>query len=363
MTQSPTYLPTALNYNYANASRLMRSSKVKMEIRVYVEDEGDIMFWRQFLSPHNNLYDFNISVMHCVDRDISGKDCIMKAVKNGNLILHSYMLACLDADYDLIIDNYHKYTGILRTNPYVITTRWYAIENLKADPLHCTDYYNYCTLSEKCSIDFASIVNDISSNYYELLKRLILCQSKDVLKPYYTIDAFGDDLKECTYDEKLRVSKETRAYIVTRLSALDTILSTYLYELPNIERDLASQGFTRDNCYRMFQGHYWMDRIIIPLLAGLVDDEYKKMILKKLQGVPSDEAHKEDRKQITNHYDNNVGIKDDNIGCKKARLERLINDQIHNDDLDIAQMIHKDIEIAIKRDQIVSILKGLENKK
>lgn len=354
-----TYLTSALTYTYADTSRLMRSPKAKADIRVYVEDEGDIMFWRQFLSHYEGLYDFKISVYHCIDRDLSGKDCIMKAVKEGRLTLHSYMLACLDADYDLIIDDYHAYTEELRANPYVITTHWYAIENIKADPVHLSEYYNYCTLSENCSIDFSSIVEETSVAYYGLLVRLILCQSKTALKQQYTIDAFGEDLKKCMYNDRNRVSKETYRYIATRITELDVIISPYIHELPITTQILDDSGVSPKNCYRAIKGHHWVDIIIIPLLTNLVDKEYRQMVIKKISGVPDDLAHRDERRQIIEHYNNNVGINDDNISCKKARIARLINDHIHNEGVEISTIIHTDIENAIKRDQIISIMAGL----
>ena len=360
MSGSSTYLPRALTYVYADTSRLMRSSKAKADIRVYVEDEGDIMFWRQFLSHNEGLYNFKISVYHCIDRDIPGKDCIMKAVQEGNLVLHSHMLACLDADYDLIIDDYHKYTDVLRSNPYIVTTHWYAIENIKADPKHLSEFYNSCTLSENCSIDFGAIVEDVSIAYYDLLLRLILCQSKGVLKSHYTIDAFGDDLKNCMYDDKNRVSAETHRYIAMRIAVLNAIIAPYSHELTVIKQILRKEGFNPRNCYRVFKGHHWVDMVIVPLLTKLVDNEYQKMVLKKLSGVPDDLAHKDERRQIIEHYNNNVGIKDDNVSCKKARITRLISDQIHNEDIDITPIICADLENAIKRDQILSIVKGLK---
>ena len=356
-------LTSALTYAYASTSKLMRSSKTKTEIRVYVEDEGDIMFWRQLLSSYDELYDFKISVFHCNDRDLSGKDCIMKAVREGKLILHSYMLACLDADYDLIIDDYHTYTNVLRTNPYVITTHWYAIENIKADPEHLSEYYNYCTLSDNCSIDFHSIVEDISVAYYELLLRLIICQSKDALKKQFTIDTFGDDLKECTYDDKNQILATAHSYIATRINALDTILSTYTHEFAATKKRLQENGIMPKNCYRMIKGHHWIDVIVIPLMTKLVDKEYQKMVNKKLSGIPSDSTYREQRQQITEHYNNNIGIRDFNEVGIKARIARLINDHIHNEDVEITTQILADIELAIKRDQILSVVEGLQKKK
>ncbi len=346
MSQTATYLPKALTYDYANASRLMHSSSAKIDVRVYVEDEGDIMFWRQFCSSFNKNYTFKFSVYHCNGKDQAGKDNIMMAVKNGDLQLHPCSLICLDADYDLIIDNYHPYTGILRRDSHVLTTHWYSIENLKADPLHLSTFYNCCTLSMNCSIDFNSIVREISMTYYDLLLRLILCQSNEKLKQRYSVATFGDDLKKCTFDNKNHVSGDTRRYVAERINSLEPIIAKYGPKLGEISNILKNEGIEPENCYRMIKGHHWIDNVIVPLLLPLIVEEYKKMVKKKIKGI--EEVEKQNI--IIEHYNKNVGIENDSEVCIKARIEQLIDDQIHNEDLDIANVIFDDIKNAIMKD-------------
>lgn len=355
MKKTSTNIQAALTFDYIETSQLMYPSNAKAIVRIYVEDEGDIMFWRNFFSPYEELYNFCISVYQCADRDLSGKDCIMKAIETEMLTLNSYMLTCVDADYDLLIDSYHSYTNTFRANPYIITTHWYSIENLQAATEHLTTYYYYTTLSKHCSIDFESIVKQISTAYYQLFIRLILCLSFDALRQHYTIEHFGNDLKEVVLDEKNNITQKTYDYINTQINILAPKIISHHQHLKKIIQKLQEIGIRQDNCFQMFKGHFWMDNIIIPLLNKLTEKPYQDMIRQKITGITNSDT----RTSIVNHYNDNVGVRDENIDSRKSRIRRLIKDQIHNNDLDIAKSISADIENALKRDHITTIINSL----
>ena len=183
--------------------------------------------------------------------------------------------------------------------------------------------------------------------YYELLLRLILCQSYEILKQKYSIASFGEDLKKCTFDNKNHVSEDTKKYIADRINSLDSIIAKYGSKLGDISNILKNEGVEPENCYRMIKGHHWIDNVIVPLLLPLITDEYKKMVQKKIQGI--EEVEKQNI--IIEHYNKNVGIENDSEACIKTRIKQLIDDHIHNEDLDIANIIYSDIKNSIIKEK------------
>ena len=108
----------------------------KPELLVLVEDELDIPFWKKMFECVNDKY-FRIHIhsLKTAPRQTkkdstplaaTGKDSLMNI--NPDTLGKSKIIA-VDADYDLIIDDYHQYTSRLREGKYIVHTAYYAIEN------------------------------------------------------------------------------------------------------------------------------------------------------------------------------------------------------------------------------------------
>lgn len=109
----------------------------RASLLVLVEDQDDVPFWRRMFSCVADCYQsvdvFTLkqaSAAMRAQRDdqgrplvATGKDALMK-VKH----LSRNKVVAVDADYDLLID-YHTYSDRVRTDPYVIHTEYYSIEN------------------------------------------------------------------------------------------------------------------------------------------------------------------------------------------------------------------------------------------
>lgn len=122
--------------------RYMYPRGTQSELLVLVEDTDDIPFWGKLFSCVSSHYK-SITIcplkslpehMRQVNKDgieltASGKEALMQVDGLG-----TSKVVAVDADYDLIIENYHKYTQRLRTDTYVIHTEYYAIENHLLNP-------------------------------------------------------------------------------------------------------------------------------------------------------------------------------------------------------------------------------------
>lgn len=117
--------------------RYMYPRGTQSELLVLVEGTDDISFWSKLFSSIASHYKaITISPlkslpehMRQVNNDgieltASGKEALMQIEGLG-----TSKVVAVDADYDLVIDNYHKYTQRLRTDPFVIHTEYYSIEN------------------------------------------------------------------------------------------------------------------------------------------------------------------------------------------------------------------------------------------
>ena len=129
-----TKLNDAITSSYIQHSQLFRPANSPVEILVYVEDEIDICFWDSLLKSvcNSNKYHFNIQVVKSNGKYIYGKSYLLtkeRLPKYG-----PYLLACVDSDYDSILENSVFHDAL--NNPYVIGTIAYSIENYKCHPIN-----------------------------------------------------------------------------------------------------------------------------------------------------------------------------------------------------------------------------------
>lgn len=89
----------------------------KERVVVFVEDEIDSVFWRQFFDKYGTDKIYEIKVLRCPNNELCGKDALVKYIQLDTLGPNK--LIAIDADYDYILDNYHPYTEELRNCKFV----------------------------------------------------------------------------------------------------------------------------------------------------------------------------------------------------------------------------------------------------
>lgn len=122
----------------------------KERVVVFVEDEIDSVFWRQFFDKYGTDKIYEIKVLRCPNNELCGKDALVKYIQLDTLGPNK--LIAIDADYDYILDNYHPYTEELRNCKFVVHTYdTYAIENCKItakllkESIYLTSFCEYIT--------------------------------------------------------------------------------------------------------------------------------------------------------------------------------------------------------------------------
>lgn len=156
-------------------SRYFRRRTAKPDLLVLVEGEDDIPFWTLLLervSQHYAHIDVtNLKIRDVVsgeEEDFNGKDQLMKV--NG---LGKSKVVAIDRDYDGLVANYHLYSSRIGLDPYVLYTRFYAMENHKLHPQSANDFLSDM-LHEACSVDFQTILQQFSLAIADVLLLLIV---------------------------------------------------------------------------------------------------------------------------------------------------------------------------------------------
>lgn len=362
-----TSLASALNPSFFDASTGMRSPGHLPPIYIYVEDEWDSIFWRQMFAKYEKDYQLSIKVYQSAETCERGKSKVMSDVSEGRLVLSSSVLVCIDADYDLIIDNYHpQYTDIIRTSPFVITTQYYSAENVLIDGDRLKTIFYRLTLCEHTSIDFDKILHETARTYYQsflLLLLSIIAQQSDETASDLTINKYNNFLSEAQYDESGCLTDEAQEKIKEFENDYNYLKDANPDGYTRLDEELRKLGYDESNCSCMIQGHGWMDYVAIPILQQIAGPIYSAKVAELTAEVGEDvENRGEVIRQKHNHYANQTFI---HTGCVKGkwslleRITQLIKDTDINTNKEVITQIQHKIDCALIASPIMGIIGGL----
>jgi hypothetical protein len=136
--------------DYIAAANKMRPKAARQRVVAYVESYDDIFFWRSILSQYENDSRY-FEVMLPSKKNLSkGKKSVLMNLIRRQVGQH--MIACVDADYDYLLQGTTEVSREVNDSPYVFHTYAYAIENLQC---YAPSLHNVCvgvTLNDHYSI-------------------------------------------------------------------------------------------------------------------------------------------------------------------------------------------------------------------
>ena len=148
----PKRLKDNLTSDYFSAANQMRSKSARRRIAAYVESYDDVFFWRMVLSGfENDRRYFEVMLPSKINLSKGKKQVLMNLVGDN---LGEDMIACVDADYDFLIQGATKTSEKIISSPYVFHTYVYAIENFQC---YAPSLHNVCvmaTLNDRSVFDF-----------------------------------------------------------------------------------------------------------------------------------------------------------------------------------------------------------------
>ena len=141
-----------INSKFIEAANALRPKKAKHRIIAYVESYEDISFWRSVLDSYENgKYSFEVM--------LPARSSLTKGKKQAmmNMLGKAYgrnMIACVDSDYDYLLQGATSTSRQLINNPYILHTYAYAIENFKCNADSLKQICVLSTLNDKNIINF-----------------------------------------------------------------------------------------------------------------------------------------------------------------------------------------------------------------
>lgn len=319
---------------YLGAADKLSPKKHRRRIIAYVESYDDIAFWRTLLFEHENEERY-FQIMLPSNRSLTkGKKMVlMNALSNKGL--GENLIACVDSDYDYLLQQTTKQSRQINNNPFVLQTYAYAIENFQcyAESLH--EVCVQATLNDRQILDFPAFMRDFSRITYPLflwhiwfiknghaeifpMQHLADCTSIheiDIYNPLPTLQSIERRVKN-------KISKFQRRYY------------KQMDEVDALGKELEPLGLNPDTTYLYMQGHHIFENIVLKLITPVCTNlrrERERQI-----------------KQLSVHqqqFQNELSCYENSLANIKLMLKK--NDDFKK--LPHYQQIQKDIEALLKK--------------
>ena len=246
---------------YIAAANRLKPNKSQVRIVAYVESYDDITFWRDVLDEYETEK-VRFEVM-LPSRTTLGKGKKTALMNN----LGPYMIACVDADYDWLLQGKTPLSKELCNNKYVLHTYVYAIENYQcyAEGLHraCTR----ATLNDREVLNLEAYMEEYSKIVWPLFVWNIWVYRRG-RDNEFGIMHFMDTV---TYHEaNIRNPEDTLEYVRRRVNKKINWLHQHFPEgkktYAPLKDELLSMGLLPEHTYLYIQGHGLKDGVVLPLL-------------------------------------------------------------------------------------------------
>ena len=143
---------------YLGAAQRLKPKTARQKIVVYVESYDDVFFWRTVLDDFED--DSRYFEIMLPSRSTLGKGKKLVLTNKLGPQLGNYMIACVDADYDYLLQGATPTSRLINKNPFVFHTYAYAIENYQC---YAATLHRVCvmaTLNDRQIVDFESFMQE-----------------------------------------------------------------------------------------------------------------------------------------------------------------------------------------------------------
>lgn len=254
-----------LNSSYFYAANRLRSKKAKHEIIAYVESYDDVIFWRNILSEcETEDCEFKV-MLPSRERLTKGKKSVLMNELGSQL--GQSMIACVDADYDYLMQGASPFSQMFNSNPYIFHTYVYAIENFQCYARSLHEVCVMATLNDEELFDFEEFLSQYSNIIYPLFVWSVWAYRHHLFK-YFSLMDFCNliGIDRFNYYRPEEALERLRHRVNQKVSRLQRQFPEAKKDYLKLKDELSRLGVTQDNTYLYIQGHCLMDNVVMVVL-------------------------------------------------------------------------------------------------
>ena len=260
-----------INSQYFEAINKMTPKKARRRIVAYVESYDDVFFWRSVLGRYeDDKLTFDIMLPSRNQHLDRGKKAAISNMLKG---VGRDMIACVDADYDYILQGATEMSRQMLENPYIFHTYAYAIENFQcyAKGLHETCVM--VTLNDHRIFNFERFLQSYSQTIWPLFVWHVVFLQRRKMTMHFDMCEFNKVV--VLPSVRIQNPKWAIEYLSKKVRAkmfqLERRFPKLKDALPETERMLRDLGINDNNTYLYIQGHHLFDLVVSPVVQTVCD--------------------------------------------------------------------------------------------
>ena len=250
-----------INSAYIEAANRLRPKSKKKKVVAYVESYDDIFFWRSVLSDfEDDNTEIEVMLPSRTSLNRGKKTAMMNQLGDA---LGRYMIACVDADLDYLLQSSNISSERMLSNPYVVHTYVYSIENYFCYSKSLHTVCVMATLNDRSVFNFEEYLRMYSDIVYELFVWLIWLHRHERFNDM-PLSSFNNiaSVEQLNIQKPLDALERLRRNVNRKLSWLQRHVPEAKGKLTALKEELALLGVDRDSTYLFVQGHHLMDNVV-----------------------------------------------------------------------------------------------------
>ena len=256
-----------INSSYFEAANALKSKKARRRIVAYVESYDDIYFWRTVLSDFEDDKRYFEVMLPSKANLTRGKKSVLMNFLEGEP-LGKDMIACVDADYDYLLQGRTQQSRRVLESPYVFHTYVYAIENYQC---YAPSLHNVCvsvTLNDHRIFDFREYFIQLSEALFPLFVWSVMLYRNGNYSKFSISDfnRIADPGGFSVYKPEPSIANVKRK-VSTKIHELQRLFPDAKEEYLQTKDDIRSLGVTPQTTYLYMQGHHLFDTVVTPILS------------------------------------------------------------------------------------------------
>lgn len=259
-------LSAQLNSAYIAAASRLEGRRARPRAVAYVESYDDILFWRDVLTRAAPHVQFEVVLPSRVTLGRGKKIALANR-------LGPHMIACVDADYDVLMQGATPTSAMVCRSPHVLHTGVYAIENLQC---HAEVLHRVCvmaTLNDRELFDFRAFLQAFSRTVHPLLVWNVWAYRYGAYTQFSLTDfARTVELREVQLHHPERMIEALRRRVNRQIATLQRRFPQARATYKPLRDELQQLGVTPDKTYLYMRGHDLVDVVLGPLLAVVCDN-------------------------------------------------------------------------------------------
>lgn len=259
-----------LNSAYINAMNRLGGKNARKRIVAYVESYDDVLFWSNLLRPlEGDRYRFEVMLPSRTSLCKGKKTALSNRLGKR---LGECMIACVDADYDYLMQGTTPISQELCRNPYVFHTYAYAIENLQC---YAPALHNVCvmaTLNDHVLFDFETFLRTYSELIWPLFVWNVWSYRYGTFKSFSMIDFYHVvQIPQLNFYHPEQTLERLRHLVNAKVSRLQRQYPQGKTTYKPLRDELLRLGLTPQTTYLYMRGHDLFDGVVNPLLTAICE--------------------------------------------------------------------------------------------